>query len=190
MLLCPTQRVEGWYAARRGRITASLAAAIIGQDPYKGPLAAFNEIMATSDKGGPNKHQAWGIEFEKDALACYEVETGNLYSPTGFWTHPQYDWLGASPDGLVGEDGLVEVKCPNPENIGEAPPGHHLVQMAVQMAVLGRVWCDYVAWSQVKHLIVRVTRNLEAEAQLLEQLKGFYEKHIQTGKAPPRRRPK
>lgn len=187
-LLVVNQRCPEWYEARRGRITASLAAAVLGKDPHKGPLAAFNEIVGMKEQA-VNKHMAWGVEFEKNAQEWYEIETGNLFTPTGFWVHPSYDWLGASPDGMVGGDGLLEVKCPG-EPAREVP-GHHLVQMAVQMAVLDRAWCDYVSWTMHKGVFsARVVRDAKAEAELLRRLSEWHEKHIVTGKAPPRRKAK
>lgn len=182
------QRSEEWYSARNGRITASLAAACLGRDPYRGPLAAFNQITGITKQREANRDQQWGIEFEASALACYEIETGHLYTPTGLWVHDTYDWLGASPDGLVGSDGLVEAKCPS--IVPPDPPDHHLIQMAVQMAVLNRSWCDYIAWNQNEHIIRRVNRDMDAEAELIRLLAEFYEQHIKPMKPPSRTRKK
>ncbi len=185
-LLPCDQRTPEWYAARKGKLTASLAAAVLGLDPYTGPLAAFNRIT----KGTPqedNKHMAWGREFEGPAREDYEVMSGHLVTETGFWTCPSLEWLGASPDGLIDADGLVEIKCPSviPEQI----PIHHEVQMRVQLACTEREWCDYFAWSQNGNLCRRVLRDDNKERVLLKKLEDFYESYIRPDIAPPRRRP-
>lgn len=186
-LIATEQRSEEWLAARRGKITASLAAAILGLDKNKGPLAAYREIVGPH-KDKDNRHTAWGREFEPAARFAYEVKTRNLVFETGFWTHPTLEWLGASPDGLVDDDGLLEIKCP--QNIPTEVPPHHVVQMAIQMSCTDREWCDYYAWSQAGSFLHRLTRNREHEAGMLELLRVWYEKYVVAGFEPPRRRVK
>ncbi len=185
MLVDLPQRSEEWFAARRGKVTASLAGAILGVDPHKGQLAAYNEIMGISHNGD-NKHMAWGREFEGQARIAYEAESGNLVTETGLWSHDELPWLAASPDGLIGDDGLVEIKCPSvlPEDV----PPQHAVQMAIQMACTDREWCDYFAWNQNGWFGKRVTRDTDHEIAMLLQLGAWYDKHIKAGVAPPRRR--
>lgn len=181
------QRSPEWHAARKGRITASLAAAILGIDPHKGPLAAYREIVGPH-KDRDNQDKAWGREFEPAARSSYECETGLCVFETGFWTHPTLDWLGSSPDGLVNAKGLLEIKCPR--NIPTEVPPQHIVQMAVQLACTDREWCDYYAWSQAGSFKHRLTRCREHESGMLVLLKTWYEKHIVAGVEPPRRRVK
>ncbi len=179
------QRSPEWIAARRGKITASTAAAILGLDKNKGPLAAYREITGPH-KDKDNRHTAWGREFEPAARSSYEVETGALVLETGFWLHPTLPWLGASPDGLVASDGLLEIKCP--QNIPTEVPPQHLVQMAVQLACTDREWCDYYAWSQAGSFLHRVKRCREHESGMLVLLETWYEKYVVAGVEPPRRR--
>lgn len=184
-LIATEQRSQAWRDARKGRITASLAAAVLGLDSSKGPLAAYREIVGPH-KDHDNRHKAWGREFEPAARFAYEVKTRNLVFETGFWTHPTLAWLGASPDGLVDDDGLLEIKCP--QNIPTEIPEHHVVQMAIQMACTEREWCDYCAWSQAGSFLARVKRDRESEAGMLTLLKVWYEKYVVSGVEPPRRR--
>ncbi len=172
-LLCPDQRSPEWYAARKGRITASTAAACIGQSPWDGPLAAFNTITGRSEKP-VNVHMQRGIDHEQDALLAYECDTGNLVTPTGLWVHPKFDWLAASPDGLVGADGQVETKCPEFLAHDWVPP-QYLVQVAVALACTERAWCDfYELASDGGTFLRRVPRMQAYEDWLLGQLEVFW----------------
>jgi predicted phage-related endonuclease len=93
----------------------------------------------------------WGTEQEPNARAAYEVETGSIVMETGFVPHSIIDMSGASPDGLIGEDGLVEIKCPNTAThvdtlLGQEAPSKYVSQMQWQMACTGRQWCDFVSY--------------------------------------------
>jgi putative phage-type endonuclease len=186
-LIDAPQRSQDWLDARAGKITASLAAAILGVDKNKGPLAAYREIVGPH-KDRSNRHTEWGVEFEASARSSYECDTGNLAIETGFWVHPTLPWLGASPDGLVNADGVLEVKCP--QNIPTEVPPHHAVQMAVQMACTDREWADYYAWSQAGSFLFRLNRVREFEEGMLVRLKAWYEQYIVAGIEPPRSRSK
>ena len=93
----------------------------------------------------------WGIEQESAARARYEEITGNLVQPCGFAIHGDIPFFGASPDGLVGEDGLVECKCPTTVTFvewcaGGIVPPQHEPQMLAQLAVTGRRFSDFFAF--------------------------------------------
>jgi putative phage-type endonuclease len=92
-----------------------------------------------------------GIELEPLARAAYEVYQNVMVDQTGFVMHPTVPRSGASPDGLIGEDGLVELKCPKTANhidylLGKVPPTQYQPQMLWQMACTGRQWCDFVSY--------------------------------------------
>ena len=127
-LLPYDQRSPEWLAARRGLITASTAAACLGMNPWMSRAAAWRQIMGL-DEGAINRQMQWGTDNEQNALATYEIESGNLVIPTGFWIHSTIPWLGASPDGNVGLDGLVVAKCLG-KNPGKVPT-HYRIQMMV-----------------------------------------------------------
>jgi len=98
-----------------------------------------------------NEAMQWGIEQEANARARYEEITGNLVSPCGFAIHCDIQFFGASPDGLVGDDGLVEIKCPTTETLLEwmlegMVPEKYKPQMLAQLAVTGRKWVDFFAF--------------------------------------------
>lgn len=185
-LLPHKQRSPEWYSARKGKITASSAAGCLGLDPYDGPLATFNKITGKTTTDD-NKHMAWGREFESKAREAYECLSGHFVTETGFWVHDLLPWLGASPDGLIGGDGLVEIKCPS--KIPTAIPEHHTIQMIVQMACTGREWCDYFVWVGQEEYCCRLHRDVDHEHDILLRLEDFFQAYIFHDIAPPRKRP-
>ncbi len=179
------QRTEAWLAARVGIITASVAAGCLGLHPYMSRAKAWRLILGT-EKTEENRFMRWGTEMEASARGQYEVETGVLVWPTGFWVHPEHPWLGASPDGLIGTDGLAECKCP--QSLPEAVPLHHRIQMLVQLAVTGREWCDYYAWTLHGSFLRRVRP--AGIGGLIRRLDEFRRAYLLTNTEPPRKRRK
>jgi predicted phage-related endonuclease len=125
----------------------------------------------------------WGIDKEPEARAAYEGSIGDLVTETGFIPHPSIDMAGASPDGLVGDDGLVEIKCPNTAThidtlLGQSVPGKYVTQMMWQMACTGRKWCDFVSFDprmpeNMQIYVHRVERDDETIAHLEKEVTSF-----------------
>lgn len=93
----------------------------------------------------------WGIDTEPEAREVYAMMTGVAIERVGLVLHPGIDGGVASPDGLVGDDGLVEIKCPNTSThiatlLGGSIDGAYVKQMQWQMACTGRQWCDFVSY--------------------------------------------
>ena len=93
----------------------------------------------------------WGTEHEADARTVYEFETGNVVQEVGYIAHPVFKFSGASPDGLVGDDGMVEIKCPNTAThietlLSQTVPKRYYTQMQWQLGCTGRKWCDFVSY--------------------------------------------
>ncbi len=186
-LLCEAQRTPEWHAARAGKLTASLAAACLRLDPYTSPQKAFRTIVGT-EPDHDNEFMTWGRQHEMDALLSYEAESGLFVAVTGFWVHPLHNWLGASPDGLVGTLGLVEVKCP--QTLPTRVPVHHRIQALVQLAVTGRQWVDYFAWVPQGTFLRRISRPTGHGPSLdglIKALRRFYETYVLTNTPPPRK---
>jgi putative phage-type endonuclease len=181
------QRTDAWIEARKGKITASVAAGCLGLCPYTSRQEAWRRILGTSANGS-NRHMAWGVEFEAKARETYECLTGNLVEETGFWVHPSIPWLGASPDGFIGFDGMLEVKCPShcPDN--GMVPIHHRIQMLVQMACTGRQWCDYFVWTHEATFLRRVFP--AGTDGIIRRLEAFYQTYVLTKAEPPRKKRK
>lgn len=153
------QRSEEWFAARCGKVTASRVADIIARTKT-GPSASrenyLAQLVCERMTGKPaesysNAAMAWGTEQEPFARAAYESAKDVLVEEVGFVPHPSFSEAGASPDGLVGEFGLVEIKCPNTAThiqtlLEQKVPEKYITQMQWQMACTQRHWCDYVSF--------------------------------------------
>lgn len=151
------QGTDEWYQVKKGKMTASHATAIMANG--KGLRSLIEEIITDlySTDNYPeftnrlsNKHVDRGNEYEAKARTIYELETGNKVTQVGFVELDEY--AGASPDGLVGDNGLIEIKNPaNKEFMRLALTGkidsNHLNQMQMQMYVTGREWCDYFVFN-------------------------------------------
>jgi putative phage-type endonuclease len=153
------QGTTEWFAARCGKVTASRVADIIAKTKT-GPSASrenyLAQIVCERMTGKPaesysNAAMAWGSEQEVFARAAYESAKDVLVQEVGFVSHPNISEAGASPDGLVGLFGLVEIKCPNTAThiqtlLDQKVPEKYNTQMQWQMACTQRQWCDFVSF--------------------------------------------
>lgn len=196
------QRTDEWFAARIGKVTASKVADVVAKVKSGAYSASRDSYMAQlvieRITGKPTEFNAsasmqWGTEQEPFARAAYEAATGVMVDEVGFIIHPSIPDAGASPDGLVGTDGLVEIKCPNTAThietlIDAVVPAKYIAQMQWQMACTGRKWCDFVSFdsrmpAKAQLWIKRVERDdvlintMEAEVS-----KFLGELHVKVGK--------
>ena len=134
-----------------------------------------------------NRFMAWGLDMEGKAILDFEVSEGKIVRPGGLWIHPDFDWLAASPDGLINDDGVLEVKCPHalPESI----PEKHRIQIRVQIAVTGRSYGTYLAWTPDGTFLSRLERDVDEEQYLIAALSTFYTDYVLTGIQPHRKKP-
>jgi putative phage-type endonuclease len=184
------QRSDEWFEARLARVTASRVADIIAKTKtgYSTSRANYmSELICERLTGKRTAFfqtaaMAWGTNTEPMAALAYEAKTGNLVEGVGFVPHPTIDMAGASPDGLVDHDGLIEIKCPNTSThldtvLASTPPTQYVAQMQWQMACTGRQWCDFISYDprlpeKMQIFIQRVMRddamieNLEKEVNL------------------------
>lgn len=190
------QRSEDWRAQRAGRITASCFADAIAMNKKKPtePTAARTTYMRTvvaEILSGRPKHEisskslSWGTEAEVFARRAYELETGLIVVKSEFVTHPLYDFIGASPDGLIDDDGGLEMKCPHDEQVHigtwlDGMPADHVAQVQGNMMVTGRKWWDFVSFDPRQNTdyqiyIERIERDDEyIDAVLLPGLLSFW----------------
>jgi putative phage-type endonuclease len=148
-----------WFAERCGRVTASRISDIIATTK-SGPSASRKNYLAqivaerltgTVEPGYTSGPMQWGIETEPLARASYEVMMGIMVDQVGFVPHPEIAFSGASPDGLVGDAGLIEIKAPNTAThieyiLAGVAPKKYRPQMGWQLACTGRKWCDFVSY--------------------------------------------
>lgn len=153
------QRSDEWFEARRGKVTASRIGDLMARTKtgYGASRQNYMDqlideiITGQSQPGFTNAAMQWGIDTEPQARSAYELITGNEVQEVGFITHPRIVDAGASPDGLVDDDGMLEIKCPNTKThreflLTEKIPKRYMLQMQWQMACAGRAWCDFVSF--------------------------------------------
>jgi len=151
------QGTTEWLSERAGKVTASMISNVLmkpetaGYRDYQAQLVA--EILTGKPQGSDytNAAMQFGTETEPLARSAYEVHTGMTVTEVGLCQHPTISRSGASPDGLVGEFGLIEIKCPKVAThlsylIADAVPAGYKNQMMWQMACTGRQWCDFVSF--------------------------------------------
>lgn len=178
------QRSESWHAERRGRITGSMVGALLDLSPYMTKEQAIRSMVrdyhgAESEfVGGP--HIDWGVANEETAIAQFELETGLTVTKTGFHAHPN-GWLGASPDGLIGDGAVLENKCPfgirnkKPpvfKTVDEVP--HYYAQMQIEMECTGRIAAYFNQWTPNGSQYVIVRRDDKWIAEHLPILEAIY----------------
>lgn len=187
------QRTEQWYADRLGKVTASRVADVVAKTKT-GYSASRANYMAelicerlTGKQGDSYQNAAmvWGTETEPMARSAYEAETGTLVEGVGFVPHPTITLSGASPDGLVADDGLVEIKCPNTAThidtiLSETIPAKYITQMQWQMACTARKWCDFISYDprvpdKMQLWVKRLERDDKLIGQLEEEVFNFLE---------------
>lgn len=178
------QGTPEWFAARLGNVTASRVADVIAKtksgysasrDNYMAQLIC-ERMTGTVAESYSNAAMQWGTETEPLARAAYESYADVLVDQVGYVPHPTIDHAGASPDGLVGLFGLLEIKCPNTAThidtlISDQVPTKYFTQMQWQMACTGRQWCDFVSFdprlpSGLQLFIKRVELDTEYVATL------------------------
>ena len=171
------QGTEEWFTIRIGKVTASRVADVIAKTKT-GYSATRDNYMAqlvcerlTGQKGESFSNAAMqhGTDTEPLARAAYEALKDVLVDEVGFVPHPTIEMAGASPDGLVGDDGLLEIKCPNTAThietlLSQSVPSKYNTQMQFQMACTGRQWCDFVSFdnrlpTELQLFVKRVPRD-------------------------------
>ena len=153
------QRSDQWFAARIGKVTASKVADVIAktQSGYAASRANYMAQLVCERLTGQREEffisgaMQHGTDTEPLARAAYESRYDVLVDEVGFVPHPSIEMAGASPDGLVGDDGLLEIKCPNTAThidtlLTQTVPSKYNTQMQFQMACTGRSWCDFVSF--------------------------------------------
>ena len=179
------QGTPEWHELRRGKVTASRVADILARTKT-GPSAsrqnylielALQRTTKTIEPSYTNAAMEWGTATEPQARVAYEVNTHNFVDQVPFIDHPTIKGFGCSPDGLVGKDGLLEIKCPNTAThietlLSQSVPGKYNTQMQFQMACTGRQWCDFVSFDnrlpeELQLFVTRVPRD-EVFIRLIE----------------------
>jgi putative phage-type endonuclease len=167
---------------------------------YEAQLVTERITGKTHERFYSNEHMEWGKDQEPAAREAYSKQTGREIVEVGLVNHPTIPDALASPDGLIGEDGLIEIKCLLPANhlqllLTEEVAEQYRLQMTWQMACTGRKWCDFVSYDpsqtedmqlfikrferdekEIKHLENDVEIFLSEVAATVEKLKNKFGK--------------
>jgi putative phage-type endonuclease len=178
-----------WHALRLGKVTASRVADVIARTKggYGASRANYmaelitERLTHTVQEAYVTASMQWGKDHEEEARTAYEFHTDSTVVSVGFVIHPNIQFAGASPDGLVGMHGLIEMKCPNTAThidtlVNRKPPSRYTAQIQFQLACTGRAWCDFVSFDprvpeRMRLFVCRVPRDpiiigdLEKEVQ-------------------------
>lgn len=185
------QRTDEWFQARLGKVTASKVADVTAKTRsgwgasranYLAQLVAERLTGTNQDGGYINAAMQWGIDKEPEAIAAYSFYRDAQVEAVGFVDHPDME-SGASPDGLVGDDGLVEVKCPNTAThiatlLEGKVPAKYIKQIQWQLACTGRAWCDFISFDprmppEHQLFVARIERDQEMIEELETQVREF-----------------
>lgn len=187
------QGSDAWFAARAGKVTASRIADVLAKGRSGAPSATraayMGELIAETLTGQPaNAFQGSadterGQQLEPEARAVYESRRSVMVESVGLVIHPRNDRSGASPDGLVDADGLLEIKAPRIHThleylLGGEPPAKYLPQMAWQCACTERAWVDFVSYcpampEDLQVFIVRYTPPMEYLQEIEKAVESF-----------------
>lgn len=180
-----------WHAQRLGKVTASRVADVLAKGK-SGPSASranyaaqlvSERLTGVAAETYKNAAMEWGNEKEAEARALYEFMTEAVIVEVGFVDHPRIAMTGASPDGLVGDEGLIEIKCPNTAThidtlISGVIPTKYQIQMNWQLACTGRAWCDFVSYdprlpSDMRKFVKRFPRDEIRIAETEREVRAF-----------------
>lgn len=186
-----SQKSPEWFAARLGKVSASRIGDLTAKTKsgystsranYAAELVAERLTGSTSEKF-TNGAMHWGTEQEPAARTMYEFMNNATVTEVGLVLHPTIDMACASPDGLVCDDGLVEIKCPLTSThietlLGGSIDGKYMKQMQWQLACTGRQWCDFASFdprmpADMQLHVTRVKRDGAMIVELEREVIGF-----------------
>lgn len=171
------QNTEEWMEIRKSKFTASTFADLFMAKTTAGYRKAirkvvFERLTGESPESFKSEYMDRGHELEGVAKEAYELYSFETVSPGGFFEFNE--WIGASPDGLVGEDGQIEIKCPAYNTfidylINDKVPTEYTYQIQGQLYVTGRRWCDFIAYHPRLPMIVK---RVYPDPEIIGQIKA------------------
>lgn len=185
------QRTEQWHQSRLGKVTASRVSDVLARTKSGYSTSRKNylcellceRLTGNREEKYSNTAMQRGIDLEAKARAIYEIETGRMAEEVGLIDHPTIPMSGASPDGLIDQDGLIEIKCPNTathiEFLQNKKPKHeYLLQMQWQLACTNRQWCDFISYDDrlpedLAYRSIRIMRDDTLIAELEHEVRQF-----------------
>lgn len=185
------QRTAEWFQARVGKATASRFKDVMAKLKNGSPAAArinylvdiaTERLTKSATPHYSNSAMQWGVTHEASARIVYEQRRQLQVEETGFIQHEELD-AGASPDGLVDWDGLIEIKCPYNSSVHvmtwmDGMPEDHVAQVQGQLWITGRQWCDFISFDPrmppaLQLYVERIGRNDSYIAGLETEIRKF-----------------
>lgn len=185
------QRTPEWHQVRLGKLTASRIADATARTKTGWGASRANymaELLIERLTGQPaarptNAAMEWGAQMEPEAITVFEFERNVSVEPVAFIEHPRIRMSGASPDGLIGDDGMLEIKCPNSAThidtwLSTTVDEKYLKQMQWQLACTSRAWCDFMSYDprmplELRSKIIRIPRDDKMIAKLENEATEF-----------------
>jgi len=181
------QRSPEWFQQRKGRVTGSNVAAILGDDPYRTADDVLRSMVrdyhGVESEFPDNPAMAWGRSNEANAIGLFGLSTGLDVQKCGFF--PYEDWLGASPDGLIGDDTILEFKCPYGIRNKPAPvpfkrldQTHYFGQIQIEILATGRNKAIFAQWTPNGEYVEHVNQDQDWLNENLPKLRAFYDRYL------------
>lgn len=187
------QRSYEWFAARQRRVTASMMGAVLGLSPHVTREQALRRMVRDAlghqSEFEGNIATEYGNRNEPGALIEYQMVTGRTVTPVGFV--PVGEWAGASPDGLLGDDGILEIKCPFSLRDKAAPyfkpladQPHYYAQVQFQLWATGREWAHFFQWAPSGYMLEMVEADQEYIYGIFKKALEFHAEFQEAMKDP------
>lgn len=190
-------------AKRKGRITGSNVGAILGLSPFRTADDVLRDMVRQWHGAEPeftgNVATEYGTFHEAGAVVDFQLETGiAIERNEEFFIHPDYDWLGATPDGFASDGNIIEIKCPYGKRdledaekfLGAHDQRHYYAQMQIELACTGKEVCYFYQWSSKCSMVELVRKNDEFIEYAIEELRQFYDRFLQELENPDHMKPR
>jgi putative phage-type endonuclease len=178
------QKSQEWLALRGKMLTASDAATAIGKNKYETPDGLLLKKCGLGEKFMGNEATRHGEKYEDEARILYEERHGEIVHELGLVPHPEYNWLGGSPDGVTESGKLVEIKCPMMRAIEPCVPEHYMPQLQLCMEIMDLDEADFIQYKPAdfnwprpeEFVVVNVKRDPEWWTTYFPVMRTFWEK--------------
>jgi putative phage-type endonuclease len=179
-----SQKSKEWYSQRLGKVTASRISDVMAKTKSGYSATRKNymtqllleRLTGQKEESYTNAAMQHGIDTESEARSAYELESFNIVTECGFYDSPDGLMSGASPDGLISDTGLIEIKCPNTAThietlICKEIDRKYILQMQWQMYCTNRQWCDFVSYDNRLPINLRLfIKNIERDEKMIEEI--------------------
>eukprot|EP00741_Cyanophora_paradoxa_P009487 tig00000144_g9189.t1 len=179
------QGSAAWHAARREKLTASNFAAACGINPWKSRARLWAELSGIAEENNfDNPALTYGHDYEPLAVSIYKALNDNVdIQHTGLHEHKEMPFLAGSPDGLIGNDRILEVKCPYKGELYDSVPTYYMTQLQGLLDITGRDWAELFCFTPLRVQTWYVRRD-ERYIELMRRCLHLFWMHVKAGTPP------